>query len=329
MGRLHDEPAHDAARLRHQARRHGSRQRPAHRGARTRGRPPPEGDLQDQPQGGVVRRRADHVHRLQVHLGSDRPRQGHLRQDGLRADRERRRLRQDHRGRHLQAGLRRLEGLVRRVLRRLSQPPAPGQGPRRGDEGRVRVVGWSLVRQVDEGRQRRAHPQPQVLGPQAQPRQGRLQVHHRHVRRAGGLQDGAGGRALPAGSTGDGPAEERTQHLLRGEGGLLLRGHLAERGEAAARQQGRAAGPRLRDRPRRHREAAVRGGEARHQGHPEPHHADQRHLVHGGFREVHRVAGEGRPAHAGRRLGEAGRGLDQERPEGDAHHQVHDRQQAP
>ena len=102
---------------------------------------------------GLERRRADHLHGLQVHVGADRHRRGHLRHHRLRQHRVGRRLRSQGRRGDLLGALRRLEGPLRRWLRHLPVAPPRGRGPQRHHGQRLRLLRWSLD---DRGRGPRA-----------------------------------------------------------------------------------------------------------------------------------------------------------------------------
>ena len=131
------------------------------------------------------RRPADHLDRLQVHVGPDRPRQGHLRHHRLRQHRVGGRHRSAHRCRHLQTPYPDWKVLFGGNLRGLPEPSAGGQGPRRPDEGRLHLLRrpWKLDHWT-KGSEIKLVPEPDVLGQEAQPEQRHLQVHHRHGGRA-------------------------------------------------------------------------------------------------------------------------------------------------
>ena len=106
---------------------------------------------------GLVRRRADHVRRLPVHRRSAAAdRQGPLRPDRLRPTSPRSRAPTPktavvkYKPGKTYAGWQSLFASGRHP------PVAPpeGQGPRQGAEGRLHVVGRSVVRQVEQGRRR-------------------------------------------------------------------------------------------------------------------------------------------------------------------------------
>ena len=145
--------------------------------------------------------------------------------------------------------------------RRVPRAHLEGSRPRRGDEERVLVVGWPVDRELGEGRQRHAHSEPPVLGRPAPPRQGRLQVRERHRSRVPGVPLESAAGDLPAAADRRGqrdqgrdrerePADERAHGVRRGAVDQ-------QRAPAVHRHRG-AAGVRLRHRPGRGREAAVR-----------------------------------------------------------------------
>ena len=70
------------------------------------------------------------------------------------------------RGRHVQAGqdLRGWQSLFGGGVGILPVAHPEGQGPRRGDEERLHVVGWPVDRQVDEGRQHHPDAERELLG---------------------------------------------------------------------------------------------------------------------------------------------------------------------
>ena len=154
------------------------------------GRRQADRDLQDQPERGVVRRRADHLDRLQVHAGSrsstattstTRPATRRSRASTTPT----RRPPSSRSSRPSPAG----SELFGAVLRRHAVAHPRGQGPQRGDGGRLRLVRWSVDRQVGQGRAGHPDAEPELVRRQAEARQGHLQVPGRHRSRVQGVQD--------------------------------------------------------------------------------------------------------------------------------------------
>ena len=233
-------------------------------------------------QGRLGRRHADHVHRLQVHLGADRQRRPDI-YDTTGYDEHR--VGRRHRPANacvvtFKNPYAAWKGPVRRPLRHLPVAPARGQGPQRRDEGRLHVLRRPLEdREVGEGRRRRrscptpstgvtspsstrscssSSPTPphefqafkagEVLAIYPQPQ---LATRRRH--RAGGL--------------------DATQIVLDQD--RQPRGAVDEQLEGAARLHGRSPGPRLRPRPRRDRRGACSAASGQ-QGGAQPQPADRR-----------------------------------------------------
>ena len=84
------------------------------------------------------------------------------------------------------------------AVRHPSVTPPGRQEPRQVVEGRLHVVGRPVVRQVEEGHLDHPHAEPEVLGAEAAPRQGRVPVRVRHRGGVPGVQVGPGRRDLPA-----------------------------------------------------------------------------------------------------------------------------------
>ena len=199
---------------------------------------------------------------------------------------------------------------VRRLLLRAPEPPARGQEPRQGDEGRLRVLRRPVEARrwqgrVEEGRSLTLVPNEAYWG--TKPTIGKVIfqfVAESRGRDAGG-EDRPGRRGVSARrptACSTSSTKSRTSRTPSRSATSSRRSGSTRR--VPARQPGGARGRRLRDRPPGDRRPDPAADGARRPRAAELHRADVPAVLHAGVREVLARPRHGRRAHDRRRLGE-------------------------
>ena len=179
----------------------------------------------------------------------------------------------DDRRRHLRDAVRRLAGPLRRRLRHLPVAHPRGQGPQRRDEGRLRLLGRSVDARVEQGRRgRRSSRTTNYWG--EKPKLDKV-VFKFITDTAAEFQAFKAGEVLgdlPAAAARRGRQHQRRRSTATAAFTANTGNFEAlwmNNAQAAVRLGRRPPGLRLRDRPRRHRRAALRR-HRRHRGAERP-----------------------------------------------------------